>query len=191
MVNIEIMNCVFMNEAAFSEQWTTTIDSISGNIRHLFFYSKFFPVFSFLFGLGISMQALKSLEKRNAPANFFLRRMAILFLFGLLHILLFWSGDVLHLYAILGLLCIPLLRVSNKLLIIGAILLLVFPFYDTLAEQLFGLLHFNPEHFLEGYTSKEVTRILRNGTYPETMRFRVLEYLSNIPLLLFHYCLCT
>jgi uncharacterized protein len=183
VVNIEIMNCVFVNQHAFSGQWTAQTDQLSVRLLQLFFYTKFFPIFSFLFGVGIAMQVLKSLRKKEFSAGFLIRRMAVLFLFGLLHILLLWNGDVLHLYGILGLLTILLLKVPNRFLLLGAIVLLLFPFYEQLAESVFGFLHFKPELFLEGYSSQEITQLLRSGSYLEGMQFRLLEYISNIPLL--------
>jgi hypothetical protein len=70
---------------------------------------KFYTIFSALFGLGFSLQ----LERLEAPgANggaIFLRRMAVLLIFGLIHICLIWSGDILMLYALLGF-SLPLFR---------------------------------------------------------------------------------
>lgn len=184
VVNIEIMNCVFFNQHEFGQQWTSAIDQLSVRILQLFFYTKFFPIFSFLFGLGISMQALKFQDRKGLPSGFFFRRMAGLFLFGLLHTLLLWNGDVLHLYALIGVFTLLLLKRSNKLILAMAIFLLLFPFYEPMAEYLFNFINFNPELLLEGYTSAEISSLLRSGSYLEGMRFRLLEYVANIPLLL-------
>ena len=183
VVNIEIMNCTFFNQAGFSGQWTSTIDQVSVRILQLFFYSKFFPIFSFLFGLGISMQALKRIEENKNSSTFFFRRMLGLFIMGALHVLFLWSGDVLHLYALLGFLTVVLLKLPNKALLIGSVTLLLFPFYDQVAGQIFSVAGFNPESFMDGYTSKEIIRIIRSGSYLEGVQLRVSEYLSNIPVL--------
>lgn len=184
VVNIEIMNCTFFNQGTFSGQWTSTIDQASVRILQLFFYSKFFPIFSFLFGLGISMQALKRFENNKTKSSaFFVRRMVLLFIIGILHIILLWSGDVLHLYALLGLLTLLLLKVPNRWLLISSVGLLLFPFYDQVAELAFTFVNFNPGSFLEGYSSQEITRVIRSGTYVEGVKLRVLEYASNVPVL--------
>lgn len=182
VVNIEIMNCTFFNQGEFSGQWTSTLDQVSVRILQLFFYSKFFPIFSFLFGLGISMQALKKKEE-NKDSSFFFRRMIGLFIIGTLHIVLLWSGDVLHLYALLGLLTVVLLKWTNRMLLLSSLALLLFPFYDQVAEHIFTAIGFNPGSFMEGYTSQEVTHIIRNGSYLAGMKLRAMEYLSNIPVL--------
>lgn len=65
VVNITIMNSTFLNQDEFAQQWTSNIDLISEKILQLFFYTKFFPIFSLLFGLGISMQALKMFDENK------------------------------------------------------------------------------------------------------------------------------
>ncbi|WP_271782710.1 DUF418 domain-containing protein [Aquimarina algiphila] len=183
VVNIVIMNSTFLNQDEFAKQWTSGIDQISNKILQLFFYTKFFPIFSLLFGLGISMQALKMLEKNKLSFSFFARRMFILFLFGVLHIVFLWSGDVLNLYALLGLLTTLMLKKSNQLILILSVIFLFFPFYDQLFEYLFNLLNFKPEIYLSEYTGETVNQIIKNGTYLEGLQMRLLEYLSNIPML--------
>lgn len=183
VVNIVIMNSTFLNQDEFAKQWTSNVDQLSEKILQLFFYTKFFPIFSLLFGLGISMQAIKLFEKNKLSSLFFARRMFILFTFGVLHIILFWSGDVLNLYAILGLLTAIFIKKSNKLILILSAIILFFPFYDQLFEYLFKLLNFQPEIYLSDYTGETVNQIIRNGTYLQGVTLRLLEYLSNVPML--------
>lgn len=183
VVNIEIMNSTFVNQEVFSQQWSSTIDQFTVKILQLFFYSKFFPIFSLLFGLGISMQALKLYEKNKLSFSFFLRRMFILFIIGLLHIILLWSGDVLHLYAMLGLLVTLLIKTSNRILLILSAFFLLFPYYDQIFGALFNYLDLQPHLYLKDYAGAEVARIIREGTYLEGIKLRFLEYKSNIPIL--------
>lgn len=183
VVNIEIMNSTFVNQEEFRQQWNSTLDTVAVKILQLFFYSKFFPVFSLLFGLGISMQALKLFEKKELSFSFFLRRMFILFIFGLLHIAFLWSGDVLHLYAMLGLLVTLLIKTSNKILLTLSAFFLLFPFYDQIFGALFNYLDYQSHLYLESYAGEEVVKIIRGGSYFEGIQLRLLEYLSNIPIL--------
>jgi len=183
VVNIVIMNSTFLNQDEFAKQWTSHIDKIAEKVLQLFFYTKFFPIFSLLFGLGISMQALRMLNQNKLSFSFFARRMFILLIFGLLHILLFWSGDVLNLYAILGLFTTLMIKKSGKLILALAAFFLFFPFYDQVFEYIFNLLDFRPEIYLNNYTGESVNQIIKNGTYLEGIKLRLLEYLSNIPML--------
>ncbi len=183
VVNIVIMNSTFLNQDEFSKQWTSNIDQISEKILQLFFYTKFFPIFSLLFGLGISMQALKLFDKNKLQFSFFARRMFILFIFGVLHIVLLWSGDVLNLYALLGVFTTLMIKKSNKIILILSGIFLFFPFYDQVFGYLFNLLNFQPEIYLSNYTGEIVNQIIKNGTYLAGIKLRLLEYLSNIPML--------
>ncbi len=125
------------------------------------------------------MQALK----RDKTYRFFARRMVGLFIIGLLHIILLWNGDVLHIYALLGLLTMLLLRLSDRIILTGAAIMLLFPFYDQTSELFFRFINFYPAKFLEAYSSKDVIHIIRKGSYREGVQFRLVEYLSNVPLL--------
>lgn len=61
---------------------------------------KFYPLFAFLFGWGIARQQCSGgpgFAWRNT------RRMVVLALFGLLHAALLWPGDILFVYACIGL----------------------------------------------------------------------------------------
>ena len=110
--------------------------------------------------------------------------MLILFVIGILHILLLWGGDVIHLYAFLGIFICFLYRLNTKCLLLLSIYTLLFPFYDVIAEYIFSWINYSPEKFLEAYNFESITKILRNGTYTEAFTFRILEYCSNLPVLL-------
>lgn len=183
VVNIVIMNSTFLNQDEFAKQWTSHIDQIAERILQLFFYTKFFPIFSFLFGLGIAMQAIKRIENKKDSVSFFVRRMFVLFIFGVFHIVFLWSGDVLNLYAILGLLTLFMLRKSNNTILALAAFFLFFPFYDQLLELLFNLFNFKPESYLADYNGSIVNEAIRYGTYFEGVKLRLLEYLANAPML--------
>ncbi|MBL7472577.1 DUF418 domain-containing protein [Robertkochia sediminum] len=183
VVNIVIMNSTFLNQDEFAKQWTSGIDQLAERILQLFFYTKFFPIFSLLFGLGIAMQTINRSEKGNPDRWFLPRRMFLLFIFGLLHIVLFWSGDVVHLYALLGFPLVCFIKCSNKTLLLLSLGLLLFPFYDQLLQQLFSLLQFHPEVILKDQTGATVHHIITQGSYFEGMVLRLKEYVFNIPML--------
>ena len=58
----------------------------------------FYPIFSFLFGLGFALQ----LHKGEDALPLFRQRLGILLVIGLVHGVLIWYGDILTLYALLG-----------------------------------------------------------------------------------------
>ena len=183
VVNIVIMNSTFLNQDEFAKQWTSGIDQLAQRILQLFFYTKFFPIFSLLFGLGISMQALKMKKNGNLGFSFFARRMFILFLIGVCHIVFIWSGDVLNLYAILGLLVTLFLNRSNKLILFLSAFFVLFPFYDDVFFFLFEQINFEPGSYLSGLDGASVHHIITEGSYFEGLQLRLKEYMANIPML--------
>ncbi len=65
---------------------------------------KFMPLFAMLFGAGFSLLYVKLSERSDAPRRIYLRRMVFLFVFGVLHGLFFYYGDITNMYALAGLL---------------------------------------------------------------------------------------
>ncbi|MEE1738764.1 DUF418 domain-containing protein [Streptomyces sp. BE147] len=90
----------------------------------VFFEAKFFLLFSFLFGYSFTLQ-IDSAERRGARfAPRFLRRLTGLFAIGVVHAVVLFPGDILTLYAVLGLILFALRRVRPRTAVRIAIALL-------------------------------------------------------------------
>lgn len=189
VVNIEIMNCIFMHQDAFAVYWDEPIHEVVRRILQLFFYSKFFPIFSLLFGIGMALQMKGFEEKEDQKVFksrrilgvpvFFWRRMLALFIIGVFHIVFLWGGDVLHVYAFLGLGVSFFLKKSTRLLMGIALGILIFPFYGYIVENVLGVFHLDTYIFLKEYTNDEIRALIPQGTYLEGMEFRLKEYVAN------------
>ena len=110
---------------AFSYEGTL-LNRLVGSAVIMLAYAKFFTLFSFLFGWGVAMQFLRA-EQRDQGAGFtrlFLRRLLVLGLIGMVHVALLSEGDILLLYAVIGLLFLPLRRARPKILLRWVIWLL-------------------------------------------------------------------
>jgi uncharacterized protein len=82
---------------------------------------KAFSLFSFLFGMGIAIQAERAAFRGVNLAAFLVRRFLVLLVVGVCHLVLIWNGDILVLYAVCGLVLIPFLRLPPRvLLVLGA-----------------------------------------------------------------------
>jgi uncharacterized protein len=71
-------------------------------ICDLFIQAKFYPIFSFLFGLGFYLFVSRAQEKQLRYNWLFTKRLLLLFIFGAIHYIFFWTGDILHTYALIG-----------------------------------------------------------------------------------------
>ncbi len=85
---------------------------------------KAVTIFSFLFGVGIAVQAERAASWKVGPRAFLARRLAWLLVLGCAHLFLIWNGDILALYAVCGLLLLPFLGLPWQALFgIGAVAL--------------------------------------------------------------------
>lgn len=85
---------------------------------------KFINIFAFLFGLSFFIQMDRAHKKGVDFRKRFLWRMLLLFLIGLIGTM-FYSGDILSIYAVFGVLLVLLYKVKGWILVIIASLLLI------------------------------------------------------------------
>ncbi|MFI6904697.1 DUF418 domain-containing protein [Nonomuraea sp. NPDC050394] len=64
---------------------------------------RFFPIFSLLFGVGFSLLLESARRHTPRPRVLLLRRLLVLAAMGLAHMFLLWRGDILTIYAVVGL----------------------------------------------------------------------------------------
>lgn len=117
----------FLKEEVVTGMSTAGLDRVARYFLYVFIDGKFYTLFSLLFGIGFSIIISNAVRKQVNGFSIFYRRMAILFLIGFVHLMFIWSGDILILYALLGLF-LPLFRnVSDKGLLGTATFLLLLP----------------------------------------------------------------
>ena len=108
----------------------TPLDRVVRAFQYLFIDGKFYTLFSVLFGIGFSIQLANAGQRTGK----FYRRMTTLFVIGLLHLLFLWSGDILMLYAAMGMLLPLFRRLPARKLLAAAGFFLVLP---VLSDALF------------------------------------------------------
>ncbi|MCM8557882.1 DUF418 domain-containing protein [Sphingomicrobium sediminis] len=110
-------------DAAVTVGWPDTVTEF---FFEMFVHGKFYALFSLLFGIGFALQ-LKRIQERGEGTGRYARRLGFLMMFGLLHIILLWIGDILLLYSVMGFALLALRGLSNRALIFGAILCWLIP----------------------------------------------------------------
>lgn len=144
-------------------------DSILINICDVFFEWKFMALFSMLFGYGFGL-ILQSLERKKInPDSFFLKRMFWLFIFGCIHTL-FWWGDVLHFYAISGIILLAFRNKSNHAVLFFSIL-----FIFIVPILISYLLRNQPETFTDS-DIQQLYNEYKNGNVINVFRANISFY---------------
>ncbi|MGZ0015336.1 DUF418 domain-containing protein [Yeosuana sp. AK3] len=114
----------------FSDQlpsWMVALDKLIWDFLFFMFGGKSYAIFALMFGVTFAIQ-LTNQEQRGKPfRSRFAWRLLLLFGFGLLNSA-FFQGDILTIYAVIGLLLIPLSKLSEKVLLWLAAFLMLLPF---------------------------------------------------------------
>lgn len=117
----------FLSPEAAASMSTAVQDKITRYLLYIFVDGKFYTLFSLLFGLGFSI-IIRNAERKGVNGfRIFYRRMGMLMLFGLLHLMFIWSGDILLLYALLGMLLPFFRQMPDKKLLGWALFFLILP----------------------------------------------------------------
>lgn len=106
---------------------TAEIDRIIRYFQYIFIDGKFYTLFSLLFGIGFSIIISNAMRKQANGFRIFYRRMGILLIIGLLHLMFIWSGDILMLYALVGIFLPLFHKVSDRGVLIASAVFLLLP----------------------------------------------------------------
>lgn len=114
--------------------------------HHLLIDGKFYTLFSLLFGAGFALQITRLGHAGHDGLRIYRRRVLVLLGIGLVHSWLVWDGDILTVYAVLGLL-LPLFHRwrDGVLLWTAGLLIFVVPFMGI---ALFAALGWTPGAWL-------------------------------------------
>ncbi len=96
--------------------WIKTLDKNVWDTLFFLFASKSYSIFAMLFGLTFFIQSNNQEKKGNDFRSRFAWRLILLFGFGIINSM-FFQGDILSIYAVIGFLLIPVAKLSNKVLI--------------------------------------------------------------------------
>lgn len=151
LLGIFVMNMPGFGESPFADflvsrpeppWYDRTVEIARGAILD----GKFNSLLSFLFALGFTLQ-IERLRRSpsGAATRLYLRRVGVLLLFGLVHGWCFWGGDVLHVYAWLGLTLLGFQRCSDRA-IVG---LIVAIFVGTTAHAVWRVTQLPPSYWAD------------------------------------------
>jgi uncharacterized protein len=159
-------------------------DLITQAFVDILLQGKFVTIFSFLFGVGFAVQLTRAEARGARFLSFYPRRLAALALFGLLHGLLIWSGDILQTYAVAGTLLLFFRNRGQKTLLWWAGAIWSIPLLAIVA------LHFLGPHGT-GDFAPDISRvnaiiaIYAHGSIPEILKENLKVWKEGLPTLIF------
>ncbi len=117
-----LFGILWMNMPAYPGP-LSAVDRIINQTSALLTQGKFITIFGFLFGISFSLQWMRTENQGRKPAVHCLRRLFVLFLIGVLHMVFVWERDILTWYALTGmyLLTVQCLHLSQKTILILAL----------------------------------------------------------------------
>lgn len=160
-----------------------SLNLAADHLLRIWFEAKSVTLFSMLFAIGLCIQRERVLDKGLSWGRYATRRLLAMLLFGILHITLIWNGDILHLYALMGLITLPFLGRSQKTIawwlgsILGLAALLMVGF--SLAQALKAAppaMGSNPGAPALRAWAQACIQGYQNTSWLEVMRFRVWDY---------------
>tara|TARA_B110000438_G_scaffold18479_1_gene17183 strand:+ start:3442 stop:4569 length:1128 start_codon:yes stop_codon:yes gene_type:complete len=172
LFGICIVNLPFLG-VDFNQQTEVSLSMADKTVIFLvesLFQNKFFLLFSFIFGWGFQVQINSAKKNSINFSKRYFRRLIGLAALGFLHAFLVFAGDILILYAILGLFLWPfrntpskiLLRISLCIFPVGLITLIGLGHLMTTWEPLINLFQGKNSHL--------------GGTYPIATLGRFLDW---------------
>ncbi|HEX8525916.1 DUF418 domain-containing protein [Allosphingosinicella sp.] len=140
--------------------------------HHLLVDGKFYTIFSLLFGTGFALQIARLSARGIEGLRVYRRRVLVLLGIGLIHSWLIWDGDILTIYALLGLVLPFFYRWRERsLLVAAAILIFLVPIAGV---WLFARLGWEPHQHLFAL-SNSIAESLGADTAPD----KALEWLRR------------
>lgn len=200
MVNMPIMNTPMVSILSGVKLWTELPDQVASGFIRLFFESKFYVLFSMLFGYGFWLFLNKTMPEGRSAVPVYRRRVFFLFLFGVAHVVLLWPGDILIFYALFGFLLLLFVKTTDQGLLKWAFGFIMIPITLSAIMTFFVFIAgFSPEAktameagFAEN--SKRLNEVIYralevypNGSFGELVSMRIEEYILLLPGIVFFY----
>lgn len=187
LVNVGIFAWPAMKGGYANGGLETGIDQAAFFGVNALFLMKSYTLFSFMFGVGFAYQMVSAEKAGAAFSGRYWRRIVGLFFFAAINIALFFQGDILFIYGVLGSLLFLFRKSSARVLIRWAMALyivqvvMVFMFAGFIAMgQAFAPEEMAIEAERMAELGAEAYVVYSSGTFAETMVARTTEWATNI-----------
>ena len=143
LLGIFLMNIEWFNRpmAAFNEgipRDATGLDWLASWFVAYFVAGKFWTIFSLLFGMGFAVMLVRAERAGREFTKVYLRRILALAVFGAVHFIYLWEGDILFSYAVGAMALLIVLYGRARPILIGLAVAIGLGFIPD-AERFFGV----------------------------------------------------
>jgi uncharacterized protein len=173
---------LYLSEPERAGLSTAATDRLFDFLELVLIESKFYTIFSVLFGVGFSILITRAEAKGMAFRRFFLRRALFLYVIGLAHGALFWHNDILQFYAVCGVLLLPFVRAPNRTILSAAGIALILPLLFTMWDVLPPGTFVGPRQLLFdrfGFTTETSVAIWSEGTLRDIVLLNVSSWFGQ------------
>jgi uncharacterized protein len=180
----------FMPFTTIKEWPNLSVDLFIYQLNGFLVDTKFYTIFSLLFGIGFYIQFNKNRNNQQSFMKMYYRRLCFLMLFGLIHTF-FWSGDILFIYGLVGFVFVQFRNIApKKLLVICGIAFTIPLLTDIVMLHVLPGFMRSPERLaLRTYIDiapTEVIKPFQNGTFWEVTKANLLHikwrYFDLLPM---------
>ncbi len=150
------------------QEWPRFVDRLADWAIRFFAEGKFYPLFSFLFGFGLTIQMARAEAHGARFVPLYVRRLVVLLIIGAAHALLLWVGDILVTYALLGFFLMVFRNRSQKTLIVWIVLSLLMSI--LLNEQSFAQVD-----AMDRLRAQRTIQVYAHGTFADMVHQRIRD----------------
>ena len=186
LVNVFGYNSSFFDFSGFYKTFDDSFNTQVFNLVIGYGADKFIFIFSFLFGIGFAIMHLKYQSDDKRFFNLYLRRMLALMLFGVIHIVFFWAGDILFSYSLMGI----VLLLTRKLRSGWLLFLSVFLYFSPIIYIAFQSVYPFLPSALDSVSELKMPYIIdvySGGSYLEILSLRLHEFFAFRNINLIYY----
>ncbi|MBA4313549.1 MAG: hypothetical protein C0417_13070 [Chlorobiaceae bacterium] len=188
---LSIFGILLMNIVIFSlptkmfdvstHPWPSTMDVLANWFTVFFVKDKFYHLFALLFGVSFSIMMERTKSRNTDFSSFYSRRLIVLFIIGLIHGFLIWSGDVLVIYSILGFILLLIRNHTPNRLLLYAIISISIPIIIPVVKKVFEMttLNSSPEDGSTNYYTQAMRQLFvyGKGSFSQITDYRAAEVL--------------
>jgi uncharacterized protein len=158
----------FVYEPTQFPEWLKNLDANILSAAYFLFGGKAYAIFAILFGFSFYIQNDNQNKQGKDFRGRFFWRMMLLLVFGFINTA-FYQGDILTMYAILGLLLIPVSNLSTKTVFIIAVILM----FQPMEWGKYIYMIFNPDYIptpnLSESYYKDISTYMNHGGFWDYM----------------------